>query len=59
MLGALLEISGVLPQASIDAALRRLVKIRALVSNWTNVPWRGGANCIVHRARRLKDEGDG
>ena len=26
MLGALLEIAGVLPQASIDAALRRLVK---------------------------------
>ena len=26
MLGALLEIAGVLPQASVDAALRRLVK---------------------------------
>jgi Pyruvate/2-oxoacid:ferredoxin oxidoreductase gamma subunit len=26
MLGALLEIAGVLPEASIDAALRRLVK---------------------------------
>jgi Pyruvate/2-oxoacid:ferredoxin oxidoreductase gamma subunit len=26
MLGALLEISGVLPQSSIDAALRRLIK---------------------------------
>ena len=29
MLGALLEIAGGLPQASIDAALRRLVKNRA------------------------------
>ena len=30
MLGALLEIAGALPQASIDAALRRLIKNPAL-----------------------------
>ena len=46
MLGALLEISGGLPQASIDAALRRLVKSDRVVSARSSAPWREGANCI-------------
>lgn len=44
LLGALLEITGALPQASIDAALRRLVK---------NVRWLGLDERAVARGREL------
>ena len=52
MLGALLEITGALPQASIDAALHRLVKHQNVVSSSMNVPWRVGASCTASRAAK-------
>ena len=44
MLGALLEIASALPQASIDAALRRLVKNPSGGSSSISAPSRGGGN---------------
>jgi hypothetical protein len=51
MLGALLEMRAVLPQASIDAALRRLVK-NPRWWNWTSARWRGEGNCSGKSLRR-------
>jgi hypothetical protein len=53
MLGALLEIAGVLPQASIDAALRRWSRIRA-GWNWTSAPGAGqGTVCRRSRSQEV------
>jgi Pyruvate/2-oxoacid:ferredoxin oxidoreductase gamma subunit len=47
MLGALLEIANVLPQASIDAALRRMVK---------SPKWLALDECAIERGRQLYRE---